>query len=164
METCGYEGFADLRYPLDQPFNAVHAAHLAPLVAKEHVDQIEMRVTDARRGVAEPYRSRIDRQVTLWKIARLETRAMFDTMVAVEQMKEFRAGRMSKADRRQTITLVQGIIANVNAAGELLLTAPGPLRGPHIFRNGGAVGDDRLCCYLAQPKDWLKELGPPPAK
>jgi hypothetical protein len=158
METCGYEGFADLRYPLDGPFNATHAAHLAPLVAKDRLDEIERLVNDARKSVGEPYRSRVEQQATLWKVARLETQAMFDTMTAIERMKDFRAGRMTAADRRQTIALLQEAVANINQVGEILLAAPEPLRGPHVFRQGGLLGDDRLHGYVAQPMAWLKEL------
>jgi hypothetical protein len=162
LETCGYESFADLRYPPDEPFNAVHAAHLAPLVAKERLDEIEKLITAARSAAEEPYRARIDQQMVLWKVARLESRAMFDTMTAIERMKNFRAGRMTAADRRQTTALLKEIIASIDAVGEILLAAPEPLRGPHVFRSGGLLGDDRFHGYVARPKAWLKELGQPP--
>jgi len=160
METCGYEGFADLRYPLEQPFDAVHAADLAPLVAEDRLDEIEKLLTDAQAAAAEPYRTRIEQQTTLWKVARLETRAMYCTMTAGERMKKFRAGRMSEADRRETVAMIREAIDNIIAAGEILVSAPEPLRGQHIARGGGNA-EDRFRGYVNRPQKWLKELEGP---
>jgi hypothetical protein len=162
METCGYDGFADLRHSQDQPFTATHAAHLAPLVTKGHLDEIEGIVAQARSSTEEPYRSRIDQQMVLWKLARLETRAMCNAMLVIQRMKEFRAGRMSEADRRQTIALAQEALANIERGGDLLLSVPASLRGPWIG-NKDFFGGDRSVGTVFQPKQWLKELGPLPA-
>jgi hypothetical protein len=158
LETCGYTDFVDMRYPPDEPFTATHVAHLSPLVAEERLDEIEDLATKARQAVEEPYRSRIDRQLVLWKVARLESRAMYDTMHVMQRMKDFREGKVSPDARRRMIADIQEAITNIEQAGEILLTAPEGLRGPHVFRSGGLVGDDRMHGYVARPKDWLKEL------
>ena len=162
METCGYEGFADMRVPPDEAFTATHAAQLAPLVAKEHLDAIENLIEKAAATAAEPYRTRIDQQIVLWKVARHECQAIFQTLVAMQHMRAFRAGQMNQADRLQTIKVIEEAIAHINENTAILTSTPESLRGPHVFGNMG-VKLDRLQTYLSRPQGWLKELQQAPS-
>jgi hypothetical protein len=63
--------------------------------------------------------------MVLWKLARLETRAMYNSVLVIQRMKKFRAGRMSEADRRQTIALAQEAGAAPTILAETSVCMPG---------------------------------------
>ena len=151
VQNCGDEGLADLHRP-------AYLAHLAPLITKEHLDEIESIVTKAASTAEEPYRSRIDQQIILWKFARLDIRAQFNRLVVAQRMKDFGMGRLKEEDRLHTITLTKEIIANSSKAERILVSAPMRLRGPWSA--------PRLSVSTDRPvaKAWLKELEQPPAQ
>lgn len=147
MQTDGYAGYADLRFPPYQPYTKVHAEELAPLVTKEHIQKIEDKINQALAESVEPYRSRIKTQIDLWNVAKLEVPAMYYTLVSAYKTPEILAGKGSEADRVELIKNTKIAVENIKAAGEIILSMPADVRGPHMFRDGGMVGSERMKYY-----------------
>ncbi|HPS55338.1 MAG TPA: SMP-30/gluconolactonase/LRE family protein, partial [Sedimentisphaerales bacterium] len=158
METDGYDGYADMRFPPYQPFTKQHAEDLAPLVTKEHIQKIENKLYQALAGSVEPYRSRIKTQIDLWKVAKLEVPAIYYTLVSAYKTPEILAGQASEDDRVELIKNTRTAVENIKAAGEIVLSMPADVRGPHMFRDGGMVGSERMKYYPMALDDRIKKL------
>ena len=147
METDGYEGYADMRFPPYQAFTKEHAEKLAPLVTKEHIQKIENKLNQGLAGSVEPYRSRIKIQIELWKVAKLEVPAIYYTLVSAYKTPEILASKGSEAERVELIKNTKIAVENIRAAGEIILSMPADVRGPHMFKDGGMVGSERMKYY-----------------
>ena len=153
MQTCGYRGFADMRYPPNQPWVKTHAAQLAPLVTDAHLDQIEHAVKKALvtpeepYTPPEPYKTRIEDQLLLWNVARLETQAIYKTMLATYRIRDVLADSATDAERLYVAAIIKQAIENIDNATELLLSAQERLRGNIIYRQAGSY-QERLCSWL----------------
>ena len=158
METDGYDGYYDMRFPSNQSFTKVHAEKLAPLVTKEHIQKIENKLNQGLAGSIEPYRSRIKIQIDLWKVAKLEVPAIYYTLVSAYKTPEILASKGSEADRIELIKNTKVAVENIKAAGEIILSMPAEVRGPHMFKDGGMVGAERMKYYPAALDERVKKL------
>lgn len=159
LETCGYTGFADMRWPPNQDFTAIQVAQLAPLVEEAHFDAIELVLAKASAVADESCKERVAAQLALWKVARIETLAIYRTLVLKPKSKQVLEGHASETEWADTVELTRQTIAGILEAGELLLTEENKrLGGSLVFREGGMVGDEHLKQYTAPMIKRLEKL------
>ena len=163
METCEYKGFADLRWPTLENFTVKHIAQLAPLVTDENLDKLQSLINAAFSGAKEPYRARIANQLILYKIARLDTSAIYNTMLTLYLDNK---GVKSDAERLYIIAIARQAAENIDEAAAILLSAPAEFRGPTVFKNGGMIAErfGYKSILLPREKKYIQELQDPNLK
>jgi len=158
MQTEGYDGYADMRFPPYQSFTKEHAKQLAPLVTEKHIKKIGNKLYQALAGSVEPYRSRIKTQLKFWDIAKLEVPAIYYTLVSAYKTPEILAGKATEADRVELIKNTKLAVENIKAVGKMILSMPADMRGPHMFKGGGMVGAERMKYYPMALNERIKKL------
>lgn len=162
METCGYPGFADMRFPPIEPFNKEQVEQLAPFVTDDHLDKVEMRLREALNIGREPYRSRIEDQLRIWCYTRGEVRAIFQTLEANVQEADLqeRYGAVDPVPstvRDKMIARYDLLAKELDANTKIIIDSPERLRGWYGESDNGAIGERGQYGYVAAIKNRLTQ-------
>ena len=127
-----------MRAPPLQSFTKTHIDQLVPLVTDEHLDKIENLIKSIAAVAEEPYKTRIENQLILWNFARLEVKAIYETMLAAYMFDKLTA-ESREADRLYVLTIAKQALEHTGKAAEILVSSPSHLRGPHVYKDSGAL-------------------------
>lgn len=162
METCGYPGFADMRWPPTEPFNKVQAEQLKPLVTDEHLDKVEMKLREALNIGHEPYRSRVEDQLRIWHYTRSEAKAMYHTIDANSREADLRkqygdTSAVPSQVRDEMIRRYDQLYNELNANTKMITSSPERLRGWWGGADSGAIAERSDTGYAGTMKARLTQ-------
>ncbi|MHB0999165.1 MAG: DUF4838 domain-containing protein [Armatimonadota bacterium] len=162
METCGYSGFADMRYPPIEAFNKEQAEQLKPLVTDEHLNKVEGKLREALNVGREPYRSRVEDQLRIWRYTRSEVKAIYRTIDSNSRETELQALYGSTAEvpsqvRDEMIGRYDVLTKELDANTKMITTSPERLRGWYGESGNGAVNERGEFGYAAVMKARLTQ-------
>ncbi|MHB1457324.1 MAG: DUF4838 domain-containing protein [Armatimonadota bacterium] len=162
METCGYPGFADMRYPPTGSFNKEQAEQLRPLVADEHLSQIEAKLREALNIGREPYRTRVEDQLRIWRYTRGEVIAMYHTIYANAREAELQtlydvAGEVPAEIRDEMVARYDRLSKELDANSKIIHDSLERLRGWWGAADSGAMAERGIYGYPAGMKTKLTQ-------
>ncbi len=161
MQTCGYSPFIDLRVAPhnDIDYAKEHASQLAPLVSEYKLDQIQESLQSLIEKAHQPYKKRIEDQVALFKVARLQSTAVYKSLLIAINIEKALDENASKTEKAYVAALIEQVLDLNDRTAEILTNAPKNLSGPHINRTSGVVGGEMIGqLYQESLKYWLDQL------
>lgn len=146
METCGYPDFTDMRFPPTHEFNKQQVDQLAPLMTDYHLDSIEADLREALNVGKEPYRSRVEDQMLIWKYTRGELNAIYHILQANVLEAEIQKAHADPAKapaqvKDDMILRYQAIVDELESGTRIVTAAPERLRGWFGTPESGSVAE-----------------------
>lgn len=162
METCGYPGFADMRYPPIGPFNKEQAVQLKPLVTDKHLGEIEAKLREALNIGREPYRTRVEEQLMMWRYTRGEVIAMYHTVDANARESDLQSlygatGGVPSEVRGEMIARYDQLSKELDANSMIIHDSPEKLRGWWGAADSGAMAERGVYGYPAAMRARLEQ-------
>lgn len=161
MATCGYKDFADMRYPPIEPFNKKQVEQITPLISEAHLSKIESKLRQALNVGREPYHSRVEDQMLLWRYTRGEALAVYHTLQAnvreaeIEHAKAVMSSEEMARARDEMVRRYAQIVEELESGTDMLVTAPERLRGHWGGKESGAIAERGQFGYVAAMRERL---------